>query len=330
MKEVRKDGSLNAVFGDIHGKEEQGKLQVDIAWAVDANPEQMELAYYMDGSGSMRNSGNYPSADNTPGGGGFLDLLKGAFGFQGDAVVKTPPNPVQDVMRKMLPPMLAKDKDGRALVAYSMTGHDGSQIQVVGELDAGQAAVQAYPGPNVDGGQTLLAPALKHFRDYIRSKSGAKNAMGFFVTDGEFHDEEDAIRVVQDIANEIIAGDFPSTVIFLLGIGEQVNLENLEEFTHESEVEGWDESGRRELCCYGHVKDIRSLPNLVSHLVASNTIVFTGGCIIKDGNHNIVKTYEGGVPAVMSFELPINATGFYVNVDGKEIFQPINVIEEDH
>lgn len=311
--EVRKIGRMAEFVADVHGLERGGKLHMEVTFAVETSLENLAAAFYMDGSGSMQNAGNY-------------GRRAGLFGLGRQR------NPVQEAMRVAVPYLAGKDANGRCRVAYWACGAEGTEIEPIREMTAEEAANGDFPGPQNYGGATYLLPAVRDFVAYIQGlqKSGEliEAALGVIVTDGQFHDAEEVIAyTASSLAPAILAGKFPKTVFTVVGIGREVDLELMEEFSHEATPKGYP---GREIWCYALADEIDQLPQLVAHLVDANSPAFYGGCVVTDPRGNTVLRFEDMVPTVIEFELPLDARSFTLRAGNQSFTQRLEVVEADH
>lgn len=311
--EIRKFGQLADIFSDIHGEQKGNSFQMEVTFAVDVQVENLAAAFYMDGSKSMLGAGNYGQRT-------------GLFGLGRQR------NPVQEAMQVAVPFITEKDANGLCYVAYWACGEKGKDIEVIGELTAEQAKTSEFRGPNNFGNSTYLLPAVQDFVQYIRqaiSKGEVVNAaLCVIVTDGQFHDAEDVISYTATaMVPAIMEGKFPKTVFTVIGIGKDVDPEQMEEFSHEATPENYT---GRDIWCYGLADEISQLPQLVAHLADANTPAFFGGASILDEKGTVLKTFEDMVPTVVEFELPLNARSFTLKAGDKTYQQQFTVVESDH
>lgn len=285
---------------------------------VDAAVENLALAMYMDGSDSMRSAGNYGR------GGGIL----ARFGRQR--------NPVQEVMRSIVPHLAVLDATGTCRVVYWATGPGGRLIEAIGEMNAQQAETAEFPGPGQFRGGTHLLPAIRDFVSYIQQlmQGGEKInvAFGVIVTDGQFHDQEEVIEYTRTaLIPAIQQGKFPRTAFTLVGVGRQADPEQLEELEHESAPEGYGEH-KKGIFCYAMADEISQVPQLVSHLLDANAPAFYGGAVIRDQNGQIVATFEDMVPVVVEFQIPLadREVSFAIEAGDQVIKQRVQVVEAEH
>lgn len=310
--EIRKTGRLEPIFIDIHGEQEGNALRLEVTLAVEASIERLVGAFYMDGSASMRSAGNYGRT------GGLLTIGKQR-------------NLVEEAMRVAVPYVVQKDANGRCRVAYCAVGPAGQDIEVIGEMSADQASTAPYPGPRVFGNGTYLLPAIRDFVLYvqkvIREGESVDAALAVVVTDGKFHDQDQVMAYVSEqLAPAIVQGKFPRTVFTLVGLGPEIDEEQLEELMHKATPE---EYSYREIFCYALADTLDQLPALVSHLLDENTPAFYGGATITSEGRTVA-TYEDMVPAVLTFKVPTNSRSFTLTASGQSHTQAFDVVESDH
>lgn len=310
--EVRKTGRLEPLFIDIHGEAEGTKLRLEVILAIEASVERLAGTFYMDGSDSMRQSGNYGRR------GGLLTIGKQK-------------NLVEEAMRVAIPYIAAKDASKECRVAYWATGADGKRIEPLGEFTSGKAAIASFPGPSAFGNGTYLLPAIQDFVSYIHvlhhKGEAIDAALAVVVTDGQFHDMAQVSTYIrQQLAPSIIQGTFPRTVFTLVGIGSSIDEEQMEELAHKVTPR---EYPFRPIFCYALADTLDQLPTLVSHLLDANTPAFYGGATLSAAGH-IVSTYEDMVPAVLTFSVPLHCRSFSLHVDGNVYTQGFDVVAADH
>ena len=217
--EVRKTKKLLPVFSDIHGEQNGNKLAIEVTFAIDPNIEALAAAFYMDGSGSMQEAGNYGR--------------QGLFGLGRQR------NLVEEAMRVIIPYISHKDTNSKCYVAYWSTGEQGKNIEPIGELSSEAAGITSFVGPTAYGNETRLLPAVRDFVAYIQRllKQGetVQAALAVIVTDGKFHDFTDVRDYTKSqLVPAIVAGKFPKTVFSVVGVGKDVDPEQMEELMHEA------------------------------------------------------------------------------------------------
>ena len=291
------DTVINAPFSDVH--HEGGKVVATLLH--DPTVEGLEVALYMDGSASM---------EDEYGPRGVLAKL---------APVK---NLVEPQMRWILEYLASKDRNGVVRVAYWATG-DGSQIEVVGELQAVQAKDFRFPGPRFYGKATIMLPVLRDFVALMKAeaKKGAKRGLAVVITDSQLNDAADVRAYAGQVAKEITAGRLPRVNFVFVGVGDQVDEEQMERISHD------EYPGVRHLWCHRHVDRMSEMAELVAVLVDETMTVAAGGTIYDDKGA-VLKTYEARLPAVLEFDVPAGCKAFRLEVGGQTFMQPLP--EEDH
>lgn len=307
----KRQGLLN-IFSEIHRRRDGDQLHLEVTFAVDPTIERLAAAFYMDGSASMQQSGNY-------GRGGGLFRLGRKF------------NPVESAMRVAVPYVAGKDANGSCRVAYWATGADGAAIEPLGEMTAEQAASGDFRGPREFGQATHLLPAVRDYVAYVNElrKNGEEIGAGLavIVTDGQFHDFAAVMDYTKELASAITSGKFPRTNFTVVGVGPDIDPEQMEDLMHDATPK---EYGGREIWCYALADSIGELPELVSHLVDENVPAFWGGATIADDAGTTLATFEDMVPAVVEFSLPATARSFTLTVGGEAHTQPIADIPAGH
>lgn len=284
-------------FSDVHNQ--GGKIIATLLH--DPTVEGLDVALYMDGSASM---------EDEYGPRGVLAKL---------APVK---NLVEPQMRWMLEYLANKDRDGVLRVAYWATG-DGSQLEILGDLAGKDAQSYKFPGPQYYGKGTVLLPVLRDYIAHIRKEvdKGAKRGLAVIITDSQIHDAADVKAYAAQVAKEISAGRLPRINFVLVGVGEQVDEEQMEEICH------GEYPGVGHLWCHRIADRMEEMAELVAVLVDSTMTVAAGGTIYDDKG-NILKVYEARLPAVLEFNVPEGCEAFTLEVAGQKFTQPIP--DEDH
>lgn len=284
-------------FSDVHNKD--GNIIATLLH--DPTVEGLDVALYMDGSASM---------EDEYGPRGVLAKL---------APVK---NLVEPQMRWMLEYLATKDRDGVLRVAYWATG-DGSQLEVVGDLTGAQAQSYKFPGPQYYGKGTVMLPVLRDYVAHLRTQveKGARRGLAVIITDSQLHDAEDIKAYSTQVAKEIAAGRLPRVNFVLVGVGEQVDEDQMEEICHV------EYPGLGHLWCHRVADRMEEMAELVAVLVDGTMTVAAGGTITDDKG-NVIKVYEARLPAVLEFKVPEGCKSFTLEVAGQKFTQPIP--EEDH
>ncbi len=113
----------------------------------------------------------------------------------------------------------------------------------------------------------------------------------------------------------------PRLSFVLVGVGDQVDEEQLEDICHQ------EYAGVGHLWCHRIASEIKDVAELVAVLVDETMTVAAGGTI-TDPAGRVLKVYEGRLPAVLEFEVPEGTESFTLEVNGQRFTQPIP--EEHH
>lgn len=284
-------------FSDLHRK---GNT-VSATLLHDPTVEGLDVALYMDGSGSM---------EDEYGPRGILAKL---------GPVK---NIVEPQMQWMLEYLANKDRNGTLRVAYWATG-DGSQLEVLGELSGAEAKAYKFPGPKFYGKGTVMLPVLRDYIAYFREQvaAGARRGLAVIITDSQLHDPADVQAYSHQVAKEITQGRLPRINFVLVGAGDQVDDEQMEKICHETYP------GVGHLWCHRHVDRMEEMAELVAVLVDETMTVAAGGTIY-DHQGKVLKVYESRLPAVLEFDVPEACTSFTLEVAGQRFTQPLPAHDE--
>jgi hypothetical protein len=295
-------------FADLHV--EHGAVRATLLH--DPTVEGLDVALYLDGSGSMKEEYTYKA-----GKGRFLAWL---FGGKPSA----PANQVEPQARWMLEYLATKDRNGLLRVAYWACGIGGRSLEVLGELKGADVASHKFPGPRTMGNGTNLAPAMRDYINYLKEQvpKGARRGCAVFVTDGQLHDAEEVKRFSAQLAKEIATGKLPRTNFILVGVGDEVDEKQLEDICHE------EYPGVGHLWCHRVAEEITQVAELVAVLVDETMTVAAGGTITDDKG-KVLKLYEGRLPAVLEFEIPEGAKSFTLEINGSRYTQPLPE-DDDH
>ncbi|MEQ1569250.1 MAG: VWA domain-containing protein [Myxococcota bacterium] len=302
-------------FADLHV--EHGHIRATLLH--DPTVEGLDMAIYMDGSGSMNDE--YQNEVERKGGGLLWDL----FGWGPAPTTEVHDNQVEPQVRWMLQYLASKDRNGLLRVAYWATGPGGADVEYIGELDGVDVGKYKFPGPSHPGRSTRLLPAIRDFVEYYRRqvRDGAKQGCAVFVTDGQLHDADDVKAYSRQIASQIADGQLPRLNFVLVGVGDGVDEEQLEQVCHE------EYPGVGHLWCHRIAEEIKEVAELVAVLVDETMTVAAGG-LVYDDRGQIVKRYEGRLPAVLEFEVPEGTTSFTLEVNGQRYTQPLPADDDDH
>jgi len=292
-------------FSDLHVEGDHVRATL----LHDPTVEGLDMAIYMDGSGSMEEEYKYKRK------GGWLAWLFGK------PVEQT--NQVEPQVQWMLEYLATKDRNGLLRVAYWACGDGGRSIEPVGDLQGVEVKQYKFPGPRQMGTGTYLQPAMEDYVEYLKREipNGARRGCAVFVTDGVLHDADAVKSFSGKVARQIASGNLPRMNFILVGVGDQVDEEQMEEICHV------EYRGVGHLWCHRIAEEIGQMAELVAVLVDETMTVAAGGTIYDDRG-TVLKVYESRLPAVLEFPIPEGAKSFTLEVNGQRYTQPLP--EEEH
>jgi hypothetical protein len=297
-------------FSDLHV--EDGKVRATLLH--DPTVEGLDMAIYMDGSYSMKDE----YAQKTKTTGTFWQLLFG------NGKTEVLPNNVEPQVKWMLEYLATKDRNGILRVGYWACGATGNKVEILGELKGSDVARYSFPGPQEMGQATRLAPAMRDYVSYLEKqvKQGARRGCAVYVTDGQIQDADDVKELSAEIARKVAQGRLPRTNFILVGVGANVNEEQMEEICHA------EFPGVGHLWCHRIAAEIGQIAELVAVLVDETMTVAAGGTIYDDRG-TVLKVYEGRLPAVLEFTVPEDTEAFVLEVSGQRYRQPLPEHDDD-
>jgi hypothetical protein len=236
--------------------------------------------------------------------------MRMAYGFG-----PTPMNVVSPVAKRITSYLAGKlDADGGTTFIYWATGERGDEIEVVGDLKSLEALEHPFGPPKNFGDNTQLLPAVKYFAERF-----ADAPWGFyvFITDGSINDLGLVKSYTCQLARDIAAGKRNPVKLVLIGVGPDINEEQMEELddlytgTH---VDLWDHKIAREM---------RVLQEIFAEVVDKNVRVADHGKIM-DADGRLIKDYAGdGLPAFLEFEVRPETKSFTLEVNGVSVTQDL-------
>ncbi len=282
-----------------------GKVRVTATILMEPNKEGSQTGIALDGSYSMEEL--YGGEQVSVGG-----ILGGLFGGKKK---QTNANQITPVAQDLCEYLAKKiDADGGTTCIYWACGPGGSQIEEVGDLTADEAKTHVFGPPKKFGTGTQLLPAVKYFAEKF---DDAPWGFYVFITDGELHDLSEVKSYTKQLAQEISSGKRKPLKLILIGVGPDVNadqMEELDDLDTGTDVDVWDHKLASEL---------RVLTQIFAEVVDKNARVSDSGKIL-DPAGNVVKNFsDTGLPAFIEFEIDENAAHFVLDVEGQQIQQAL-------
>ncbi len=291
-------------FGEVNVYPSSGgKVRIVATILMEPHKEGAQTGIALDGSGSM--SKLYGIEE---GGGGFFASL---FGTK-----KQTHNKVTPVAQKICSYLARKiDADGGTTCIYWAVGPGGSRIEEVGDLRADEAERHIFGPPRDFGTGTQLLPAVKYFVERFRD---APWGFYVFVTDGELHDLDEVKHSSVQLARDIAARRRNPLKFVLIGIGPNVNEEQMEELDDletGTSIDLWDHKLAAEM---------RMLQEIFAEVVDKNARIADNGRILDPQGRTIKDFSDTGMSAYLEFEMPADAEYFTLEVNGNKIHQGLS------
>ncbi len=145
--------------------------------------------------------------------------------------------------------------------------------------------------------------------------------MYVFLTQGIIEDLEAVKQYTASLAESIAAGRRNDLKLVLIGVGQEIDRSHLEQLDHlntGTNVDLWD---------YRIATEMRDAVEIFAEVVDENRIVADTGRVL-DASGKAVINYSAGVPALLIFDLPREATSFSLDLGGKRITQSIQIPAE--
>jgi len=240
--------------------------------------------------------------------GGIAELRRVGYGAS--------PNEVEPVARDFTGYLAERlDADGGTTVIYWACG-TGRQYELIGDFTAEQCRAARFSGPSKGvgfGKATHLLPAMRYF---VERFAEAKNGMYVFVTDGKLDDLDEVKAYTTRLCHEIAAGSRNRVKFVLIGVGDQVDedqMTELDDLDSGTDVDLWD---------HKIAKEMRQLAEIFAEVVDANQIVAPVGKVV-DSSGATLKSMSDGVPARIRFEIGAKEQWFELVVGDHRIRQEL-------
>lgn len=236
------------------------------------------------------------------------------------AFLPAPPNHVKPAVQAMSAYLAKRSADGKVSTIYWATGAAGKDIQVLGDFSVDEAQKFEFGPPDHYGTGTQLLPALKYFTDGQQRQNlyNAPWGMYVFITDGAIEDMDAVKQYCTDLAKDIDAGRRNDLKLVIIGLGSQVDedqLDELDDLETGTDVDLWDAKLASEM---------KDLSEIFAEVVDQGTVIVPGDGIVKDEAGNIVADYrDTGLPGVLEFVLPPGTKAFSLEVAGNTSTQSL-------
>jgi hypothetical protein len=280
-----------------------GKLKVVATILMEPHKEGAQTGVALDGSASM--AGLYGLGRDSGG------LLATIFGLSKPRV-----NEVTPVAQRVCAYLARKiDADGGTTCIYWATGEAGGHVEVVGDITADQAERHTFGPPQHFGTGTQLLPAVRYFVERFKD---APWGFYVFITDGELHDLELVKQYSTRLAREVAAKRRKPLKFVLIGVGPDVNeqqMEELDDLDTGTPVDLWDHKLAAEM---------RVLQEIFAEVVDKNARISDSGRVLDPAGHVLKDYSDSGMTGYLEFEAPASAEYFTLEVNGSRIHQGLS------
>lgn len=248
--------------------------------------------------------------------------IKDQFGLGG--VFDPKPNYVQGVARKLGEILSGITRSGKVSMLYWAMGPGGAETEAIGEFDGPGCMKAGITGPakkNGWGTGTRMLPAIKYAVETVGASADLLFAV--IVTDGIIEDEADCVAYCLNLGQQIVSGAHKPVKFVLIGVGSQVNEEQLQKFN--DLFEDTPLKGQVDLFASGVAADMRDESDIVGvlfgELMTEDVTIASTGRVLSGGRE--VKTFPDGLPGKIRFTLPQGANEFTVETPGGSVTQDI-------
>ena len=231
-------------------------------------------------------------------------------------------NYVEPVVRKMAGYLARFASDGQVHLAYWACSPDGSRVEPIGAVTEAGAAALKVGGPKQWGRQTKLLPPVRHFVEGVFA--GARWAIAVFVTDGVIEDLEAVKEYCHGFAHRVARGEQAFVKLVLLGVGEEVDEQQMEELDDMFEGSELRDPHGNPIDLWDHklASEMRSLHEIFAEVVSDKVVVAEWGKV-SDGTGRVAHSYPDGLPARLRFTLPAGTTAFTLDFPGGRATQDL-------
>jgi hypothetical protein len=248
--------------------------------------------------------------------------IKDQFGTTGPFM--SSPNYVQAVGRKLGEILTGVTRTGKCSMLYWAMGPGGAETEAIGEFDAAGCQTVALTGPKKKNGWgtgTQMLPAVRYVVE--RVGQAAEFTIGVMVTDGIIEDEAACVSYCLKLGEELASGKRKPLKLVLIGVGAQVNEEQLERFNNMFETTPL--KGKVDVWGAAVAADMRDESDIVGalfgELMSEAHTVAASGRVTAGGKE--LRKFANGLPGKFRFILPKGAKAFTVETPNGSVTQDV-------
>lgn len=236
------------------------------------------------------------------------------------------PNYMQIISRKLGQILLQISSEDAIEIFYWAIDRKGDKLEMAGTFSEENIDEAKIIGPKIHtwGRGTRLLPTLRYIAETHSLKTDFY--MAVIITDGIIEDEKECIDYCIDLGHQIDEGKRNAIKLILIGIGEEVDHEQLERF--DDMFEGTALEDRVDIWSHGIAQDIQDetaiIDILFGELMTDDIIVAPSGQI-RGSNGDVLEKWSDGLPGKIRFTLPMGSTHFILETSNQKIQQSIEI-----
>jgi hypothetical protein len=218
---------------------------------------------------------------------------------------------VEETVRAIVESLAAKDRNGGVRTSYCSCGPQGMNLSLVGEVYPYNVSTYRFRGSDEEGGAARLLPALGDFVLQARYQTTElRGACAVFLLEGEVKDLSEVGAYSASMADMMASGELPRVGFILVPLLDD-QTDRLKRLV--SRLRGRDPWPLWE--CRA-AEEARLVPQVLSTVIDKLTDDPPGATIL-DEHGNVLRTYPGRPPRVVTFQLPMNARNFVLVLRGQ-------------
>jgi len=246
-------------------------------------------------------------------------MYGGAFGLFGQQ-----PNYIQIIARKIGEILLQVSSENNVDVFYWAIDKKGDKLEMAGSFSDDTIAEAKISGPQSYpwGRGTCLLPTLRYMVE--KNSHESDFYMGVIITDGIIQDETECFDYCMTVGHEIQSGKRSPIKLILIGIGEEIDHEQLERF--DDMFEGSELEDQVDIWSHGIATNIQDETEIIDILfgeLMTDEIIVAPWGKVKTPDGKIIETWSDGLPGKIRFSLPKGVNAFILETPNESIQQAI-------
>jgi hypothetical protein len=234
------------------------------------------------------------------------------------SIRSAPATLVESTVRTVVETLAVKDHTGRVRTGYFACGPHGMELEPVGQLERESASRYSFRMPGEHERSARLVPAMHDFASQLRYRSSLRGACAIFLVDGDVGDVGEIVPYSEGLGDAVAAHELPRLGFVLVSLSEDTN-DQVRRIV--SRVRGRG-SGRWPLWKARTAEEVHLVPDVMTSAVDEITDGVQGATIL-DGDGNVLRTYPGRPPRVLTFQLPLHAREFVLLLGDERYVEPV-------